>query len=164
MACTRRRSDLARAPAAICSWARTSPVHRRPSCFPEALARIPGRLSDKREPEPEYRHSPDAFRSRALPVPPPLLGSCRENLLTTAAVGVGIYLLSPLLRPLAKTAIKGGIVAYDWAANTVTEVMEEAREAPGEAAAGEHEARRRESAVAARAAAQKPSEPKPATP
>ena len=87
-----------------------------------------------------------------------------ENLLTTAAVGVGIYLLSPLLRPLAKTAIKGGIVAYDWAANTVTEVMEEAREAAGEAAAGEHEARRRESAVAARAAGQKPSEPKPATP
>ena len=29
----------------------------------------------------------------------------------TAAVGVGIYLLSRLLRPLAKTAIKGGIVA-----------------------------------------------------
>ena len=78
--------------------------------------------------------------------------------------GRGRYLLlSPLLRPLAKTAIKGGIVAYDWAANTVTEVMEEAREAAGEAA-GEHEARRRESAVAARAAAQKPSEPKPATP
>ena len=86
-----------------------------------------------------------------------------ENLLTTAAVGVGIYLLSPLLRPLAKTAIKGGIVAYDWAANTVNEVMEEAREVAGEAA-GEHEAHRRESAVAARAAAQKPSEPKPATP
>ena len=54
-----------------------------------------------------------------------------ENLLTTAAVGVGIYLLSPLLRPLAKTAIKGGIVAYDWAANTVNEVMEEAREVAG---------------------------------
>ena len=86
-----------------------------------------------------------------------------ENLLTTAAVGVGIYLLSPLLRPLAKTAIKGGIVAYDWAANTVNEVMEDAREVAGEAA-GEHEARRRESAVAARAAAQKPSEPKAATP
>ena len=86
-----------------------------------------------------------------------------ENLLTTAAVGVGIYLLSPLLRPLAKTAIKGGIVAYDWAANTVNEVMEEAREVAGEATA-EHEARRRESTVATRAAAQKPSEPKPATP
>ena len=86
-----------------------------------------------------------------------------ESLLPAAAVGVGIYLLGPLLRPLAKTAIKGGIVAYDWAANTVNEVMEEAREVAGEATA-EHEARRRESAVAARAAAQKPSEPKPATP
>ena len=37
------------------------------------------------------------------------------NLLTTAAIGIGVYILAPLagqiLRPLAKTVIKGGVMA-----------------------------------------------------
>ena len=53
-----------------------------------------------------------------------------ENLLTTAAVGVGLYILAPVagqvLRPLAKTVIRGGIVAYDWTASTAAEAMQRA--------------------------------------
>ena len=66
---------------------------------------------------------------------------------TTLAVGAGAVLLAPIilpfvagvLRPVAKTAIKGGLIAYEKAKVLTTEAMESledlAAEAKNEAAA-----------------------------
>ena len=65
------------------------------------------------------------------------------NIVTGLAIGVGVTVLAPLvvpavntlLRPAAKTAIKGGILAYDWARQAVAEVSEAASDMAAEARA-----------------------------
>ena len=59
------------------------------------------------------------------------------NLVTGLAVGIGALIAIPmatsLLRPLAKTAIKGGMIAYDTAAHLVTEASRATSETINEA-------------------------------
>ena len=63
-----------------------------------------------------------------------------ENLVTTAVVVGATYFLAPVIgqvvRPLVKTVIKGGIVAYDWAADTAAEARDMASEAAAETHGG----------------------------
>ena len=96
-----------------------------------------------------------------------------ENLLTTGAIGIGVYILAPLagqiLRPLAKTVIKGGVMAYDWTASTATEAMQGVRDTVNEAASeprDEGEAHSKERVAEGMSAAGKRHgpEPKPTTP
>src|ERR1700761_5451909 len=54
------------------------------------------------------------------------------NIVTGLAIGVGSVIVAPLivpaltglLRPVAKTAIKGGIVVYDWGRQAAAQVGE----------------------------------------
>ena len=56
-----------------------------------------------------------------------------ESLVTTAVIVGATYFLAPVIgqvvRPLVKTVIKGGMVAYDWAADTAAEARDMASEA-----------------------------------
>lgn len=65
------------------------------------------------------------------------------NILTGLAIGAGAALLGPvivpvagnLLRPMAKAMIKGGIVAYDWGRQAVSQASETASDIAAEARA-----------------------------
>ena len=63
-----------------------------------------------------------------------------ENLVTTMVIVGTTYFLGPfigqVIRPLVKTAIKGGIIAYDWTANMAAEAREMASEAAAETQGG----------------------------
>lgn len=58
-----------------------------------------------------------------------------ENLLTTAAIGIGAVVLLPLIRPVLKLAVKGGIVVYDWAGRMSAEARQDLQEAAAAARA-----------------------------
>lgn len=68
------------------------------------------------------------------------------NIVTGLAIGVGTALLAPVLvpaignvlRPAAKAAIKGGIVAYDWAREAAAQVGEAASDMAAEARSEAH--------------------------
>ena len=64
-----------------------------------------------------------------------------ENLLTTAVIGVGAAVLLPVLRPALKTAVKGGMIAYDWACRVADETRQTIQETADEARTGAREAR-----------------------
>jgi hypothetical protein len=71
------------------------------------------------------------------------------NWVTGLAIGIGAFavlpLAAPVLRPLAKTAIKGGILAYRGAAGLVGDLVAEvAAEGGGEIAAEAVEAARKQ--------------------
>jgi hypothetical protein len=59
------------------------------------------------------------------------------NIVTGLAIGIGAVVLAPLavpvLRPLAKTALKAGLVAYDQARVAVAELNEQASDLIAEA-------------------------------
>jgi hypothetical protein len=59
------------------------------------------------------------------------------NIVTGLAIGVGAVVLAPLavplLRPLTKTVLKAGLVAYDQARVTVAEMNEQASDLIAEA-------------------------------
>jgi hypothetical protein len=58
------------------------------------------------------------------------------NLVTGVALGVGVAIILPLagpiLRPLAKNVIKGGILAYQGAAGLIEDIRDLAAEAAAE--------------------------------
>jgi hypothetical protein len=62
------------------------------------------------------------------------------NILTGLAIGAGAALLGPvivpaagnLLRPAAKALIKGGIIAYDWGRQAVSQASEAASDMAAE--------------------------------
>ena len=64
------------------------------------------------------------------------------NWVTGLAIGVGAVIIlplaAPILRPLAKTAIKGGILAYRGAAGLVEDIGDLVAEAAAEGAGGDH--------------------------
>ena len=64
-----------------------------------------------------------------------------ENLLTTAVIGVGAAVLLPVLRPALKTAVKGGVIAYDWACRVADETRQTIQETADEARTGARETR-----------------------
>ncbi|PPQ35358.1 DUF5132 domain-containing protein [Rhodopila globiformis] len=80
------------------------------------------------------------------------------NIVTGLAIGIGATILAPLvapavstiLRPAAKTVIKGGILAYDWGRQAAAEVSEAASDMAAEARA---EAQHPRPATAAKPAA-----------
>lgn len=59
------------------------------------------------------------------------------NVVTGLAIGVGtlvvVPLVGPVLRPAAKTAIKGGLVAYREATRLITDAVKEVENVVGEA-------------------------------
>lgn len=65
------------------------------------------------------------------------------NIVTGLAIGIGTAVLAPvlvpavgaLLRPVAKAAIKTGILAYDWGRQTAAQVGEAASDMAAEARA-----------------------------
>lgn len=64
-----------------------------------------------------------------------------ETLLTTAVIGVGAAVLLPVLRPALKTAVKGGVIAYDWARRVAEDARQSVQESAEEARSGAREAR-----------------------
>ena len=66
-----------------------------------------------------------------------------SNIATTAAVGIGTVMLAPTLlpivgqviKPVAKVAIKGGILAYVWSRERLAELGEAAEDVYAEAKA-----------------------------
>jgi hypothetical protein len=64
-----------------------------------------------------------------------------KNLLTTAVIGVGAAVLLPVLRPALKTAVKGGVIAYDWACRVAEETRHNIQDTAEEARGSIREAR-----------------------
>lgn len=71
-----------------------------------------------------------------------------SNIVTGLAIAVGTAVLAPvigpavssILRPAAKTIIKGGIVAYDWGRQAAAQVGEAASDMVAEARVEAHQA------------------------
>jgi hypothetical protein len=86
------------------------------------------------------------------------------NLFTAAAIGIGASIFGPVLmpavRPLAKSLIKGGLIAYDQGRTAWAELNERTSDVIAEARE-EMEAREVTEAPAPRRAARKPAEPRP---
>lgn len=95
------------------------------------------------------------------------------NLFTAAVIGIGASVLGPVIlpafRPIAKSVIKGGLMAYDqgrvaWAElnERTSDMIAEAREEmQGREGVEAREGAERAPAPAPRKAARKPAEPRP---
>ena len=82
------------------------------------------------------------------------------NIVTGLAIGIGAVVLAPLavpvLRPLAKTVLKAGLVAYDQARVAVAELNEQASDLVAEARSEMSELETETKGIARRPAEGKP--------
>jgi hypothetical protein len=64
------------------------------------------------------------------------------NIVTALAIGIGAAVVAPVLRPVAKSLLKAGLIAYDQGRATLAELNEQTSdfvaEARSELAGGEH--------------------------
>ncbi|MDW6026376.1 DUF5132 domain-containing protein [Mesorhizobium sp. BAC0120] len=85
------------------------------------------------------------------------------NIVTGLAIGIGAVVLAPLavpvLRPLAKTVLKAGLVAYDQARVAVAELNEQASDLVAEARSEMSELETETKGIARRPAEGKPARP-----